>query len=216
MPVIGVGGGIASGKTTVCKFFEIWGAHIIDADLIGKDVVEKNPALLQELVRAFGHEILHDDGILDRRRLGQIVFQNQRAREKLNEIVHPALLSELTEKVKERLRENPEAVVVIDAALLLEWDLKSLLDALILVEASKEKRLERLVQSTGLTHKEARQRIQAQLHFKEKRNTADYILKNDLSLKELEAQTKVIWEKIVKIQNSKFEIPTFQSGKDIR
>lgn len=205
MPVIGVGGGIASGKTTVCKFFEKWGAHIVDADEIGKEVVEKNPALLKELSKVFGDGIFHDDGTLDRRRLGHIVFHNENARRKLNAIVHPTLLSELTQNVRERLGENREAVVVIDAALLLEWDLHSLLDVLLVVETTEEKQTERLIQAAGLTRKEAQDRIQAQSHFKEKRTKADFLITNNATVQELEEKAKEVWEKIktlkLKIKN---------------
>ena len=213
MPVIGVGGRIASGKTTVCKLFEKWGARIIDADGIGKDVVEKNPALLKELSRVFGNDIFHGNGTLDRRKLGQIVFQEQSAREKLNEIIHPALLSDLTAQITDRLRENPDAWIVIDAALLLEWDLSFLLDALIVIEACEEKQLERLIQCVGLSQEEAHDRIQAQSHFKGKSNTADFIITNNSTLQELEEKAKDVWEKIT--ENSKLKIQNPKSKRDI-
>ena len=207
MPVIGVGGGIASGKTTVCKFFETWGAHRIDADAVGKNVVEKDSALLKKLIAAFGRDILHENGTLDRRRLGRVVFQDPDARKKLNEIVHPALLSELTHRVQEHLRKDPKAAVVIDAALLLEWDLPSLLDTLVVVEAHEEKRLERLVQGAGLTSEEALDRIQAQAHFKEKRATADFVISNNSTLQTLEQEAKAVWGKIMGTQRPKAKIP---------
>ena len=214
MPVIGVGGGIASGKTTLCKLFEKWGGCIIDADTIGKDVVEKDPVLLNMLAETFGKDILHDNGTLNRRTLGHIVFQDQGARGKLNAIVHPALLSELTEKVRKELRDNPKAVVVIDAALLLEWDLQSLLDILIVVKTEEEKQLERLVQYLGFTHEEAQARIQAQSHFMEKTTTADFIITNNSTLHELEQKAKIVWNEILDIHNSKSQIQTRKKRMD--
>ncbi|MFQ6093187.1 MAG: dephospho-CoA kinase [bacterium] len=205
MSVIGVAGGIASGKTTVCKLFEKWGARIIDGDLIGKEVVDKDPALLEELIRAFGESILHQDGSLDRRRLGKIVFQDPLTRQRLNRIVHPALLAELAERVKQCQRENPKTMIVVDAALLLEWDLRPLLDRLIVVVAAEEKRMERLIRSVGLTPKEARDRIKAQSVLEAKTRSADYTITNNGSLQELEHQARAVWERIGKNLKSKIE-----------
>ena len=207
MPIIGVGGGIASGKTTVCKLFEKWGAHIIDADLIGKRVVDENPDLQKELARAFGEGIVSHDGSIDRRKLGKIVFQDQSSRKKLNEIVHPALLAELTRQVKEWQKEHPEATIVIDAALLLEWDLNFLLDMLIVVEADTTKRMERLVGHLGLTPEEASDRIEAQSNFEAKGSQADYSMTNNSTVEELEQQARIIWEMIMKNSKSKTHNP---------
>ena len=208
MPVIGVGGGTASGKTTVCKLFEKWGAHIIDADQIGKQVVDRNPGLQKQLALTFGEGILNHDTSLNRRELGKIVFQDQTARKKLNDIVHPALLAELTEHVKHWQGKEPKSVIVIDAALLLEWDLQSLLDALVVVKADKEIRRERLVKHVGLTPEEASDRIEAQSIFEAKSSSADYGITNNSTLDELEQQAQLVWKEILqnsesKIQNSK-------------
>ena len=202
MPVIGVGGGIASGKTTLCKLFEKWGAHIIDADLIGKEVVERNPRLLHELTSAFGDDILNEDGSLNRRKLGTIVFQDPQAREKLNRTVHPPLLAELTEQVNEWRKKNPMAIIVVDAALLLEWELNSLLDTLIVVEADEKTRLKRLINSAGLSPEEARARITAQSGFKAKSRLADHVITNDSSFEDLENQAKKTWKHFVAEQDN--------------
>ena len=210
MPVIGVGGRIASGKTTVCKLFEKWGAHIIDVDQIGKHVVDDNPDLQKQLIMVFGEGILNSDGLLDRRELGKIVFQDQSERTKLNEIVHPILLAELTKQVKECKKKKPNATIVIDAALLLEWDLESMLDTLIVVDTERKNQIERLVKDVGLTPEEAHSRINAQSHFGAKNSSADYIITNNSTLHELELQVKMVWERIIKNSKSKTQNPESQ------
>ena len=208
MPVIGVGGEIASGKTTVCKLFERWGAIIIDADVIGKQVVEKDAALLKKLVETFGQDIVDPLGNLDRRRLGKIVFANELSRKKLNEIVHPALLSELENQVRKWISSNPKTILVIDAALLFDWELGSLLDVMIVVKSTRKQRLERMVHYVGLTSEEAEDRISAQSHLESKSAQADYSITNNGHINDLERQAKEVWEKILQhskhnIQNSK-------------
>jgi len=211
MPVIGVAGGIASGKTTVCKLFEKWGATVIDADIIGKQVVEKDPNLLSKLVERFGDDIINHRGILDRRRLGNIVFKDQSARTQLNDMIHPALLSELKKQIGEWLTRNPDTIIIIDAALLLDWDLGSLVDLIIVVKSTSKQRMERLVKHVGLTPEEAENRIFSQSHLDSKSEQADYIMTNNGHITELEHQAEEVWEKIMKnpklnIQNSKLNI----------
>jgi dephospho-CoA kinase len=198
MPVIGVGGSIASGKTTVCRFFEKWGAHVIDADRIGKDVVDSNPSLLHTLVQTFGQGILERRGSLDRRKLGRIVFQDPSARQKLNSVVHPLLLLELRREVEEWQDKEPESVIVIDAALLLEWELGSLLDGLIVVQSDKGHRMERLTHDGRFTTHEAQERIKAQRHLDRRKMSADYVISNNTTIEDLERKAKTVWERIRK------------------
>jgi dephospho-CoA kinase len=225
MPVIGVAGGIASGKTTVCKFFERCGAIIIDADSIGRQIVETNPDLLRKLVETFNDEILDQQGRLDRRKLGNIVFRDDSSRKKLNDLVHPPLLQELRRQVDDCLSNNPRSIIIIDAALLLEWEWRSLLDVLIVVRSTSKQRQERLVKHVGLTPKEAEDRIFAQSDLESKGAGADYIISNNGTVSDLERQSQEVWDKMmenpkIQIHNSKSKnwnpIPTNHNKKGQR
>lgn len=195
--VIGVTGGIASGKSTVSRIFQRLGAEVIDADQVAREVVEKSPQVLARLVEAFGPEILQEDGSLDRRRLGTMVFGNPGALEKLNQITHPPILAELRRRIEE-LKVSGKFVVV-DAALLIECDFLSPLDWLVLVVADREKQVERLVNIVGLSEEEAWKRINSQLPLEEKKKFADIIIDNNGTLEDLGRQAKEVWCRMVRV-----------------
>lgn len=193
--VIGVTGGIASGKTTVSRVFERFGAEVIDADQLSREMVENDPAILDRLVASFGREILREDGSLDRRKLGRVVFGNRENLEKLNRTIHPPILAELTRRMEEA--KGSGKAVVIDAALLVECDFLSPLDKLVLVVTDREKQVERLVERVGLSEVEAQQRIDSQLGAEEKQGFADYIIYNNGSLEELEQRAEELWGRMI-------------------
>ncbi|MGB2696611.1 MAG: dephospho-CoA kinase [Candidatus Zixiibacteriota bacterium] len=194
MTVIGITGGIASGKTEVAKVFQRLGAKILSGDEIGKDVVERNPHLLKKLVKTFGNEILDSKKRLNRKNLARIAFSSKSLTKKLNQIVHPFLLKDLKEKIKSLKKRGYRKPVVIDAALIVEWDLQSKFDCLIFVDCSRQKRIKRLIQQKGYTRKEAEGRIKAQFPESKKRKQADFVIKNEGSLKELREKAKAFWE----------------------
>lgn len=198
MILIGITGGIASGKTEVALVFQKLGAEILSGDEIGKDVVDKNPQLLKRLVKTFGDEILDSKKRLNRKKLGKIAFSSPSLTEKLNRIVHPFLLENLKEKIESLRRKSDKKIVVVDAALIVEWGLQKKLDYLVLVDCSKEKRVKRLIKQRGYTRKEAEQRIKAQFPESKKRKHADFIIKNAGGLKELRTHARVLWRKILR------------------
>jgi dephospho-CoA kinase len=193
MLLIGITGGIACGKTEVAKVFQEKGAIVLSGDEIGKEVVEKSRAVLKELVSAFGEDILKSDGSLDRRRLGRIAFASEESRDKLNRIVHPHLLKELRKRIQNVEEDNPQAVVVIDAALIVEWGLEKELDHLIFVQSKREDNIRRLQKQKGYSEKEALDRIKSQLPERVKENKADMILRNDKGLAELRTAADGAW-----------------------
>ncbi len=197
MILIGITGGIASGKTEVALLFQKLVAEILSGDEIGKDVVEKNPQLLKKLVKAFGKEILTSKKRLNRKKLGKIAFSSPSLTEKLNRIVHPFLLENLKEKIESLRKKSDKKIVVVDAALIVEWGLQKKLDYLVLVDCSKEKRVKRLIKQRGYTRKEAEQRIKAQLPETRKRKHADFVIRNQGSLRDLRGRAKVLWGKIL-------------------
>lgn len=197
MLLIGITGGIASGKTEVAKVFQKKGAIVLSGDEIGKDVVEKNPALLKKLIKTFGKEILDSKKRLKRKKLGEIAFSSYPLTKKLNEIVHPYLLKNLKLKINNLKRKKHKGVVVIDAALIVEWGLEKDLDYLIFVDCPEKERIKRLIQKKTYTKKEAEQRIKAQLPEAEKRKRADFIINNKEGLKELRKKANSLWKNII-------------------
>ncbi|MDP2959949.1 MAG: dephospho-CoA kinase [candidate division Zixibacteria bacterium] len=200
MKIIGITGGIGSGKTEVAKIFKKLGAKILSGDEIGKEVVEKNSSVLKKLVKSFGYEILNRDKNLNRRKLGKIAFSTVENKDKLNKIVHPYLLSNVKKKIRE-YRKKEKGIVVVDAALIVEWGLQKDLDYLVLVEANLKNRLKRLKVNLGYSQKEALGRIKMQLKDKTRRKYADYIIRNDKDLKELRRKTVSLWKFICSEKN---------------
>ncbi len=199
MLLIGVTGGIACGKTEVCKVFQKKGATILSGDEIGKEVVEKNKKVLKELVRTFGEEILKKNRTLNRRKLGKIAFASKEAKDKLNEIIHPFLLGDLRKRVKSVRKKNPEAIVAIDAALMVEWGLEKELDYLIFVESKREDKIKRLRKEKGYTRREALDRIKSQLPEITKKRKADFVIRNDKGLAELRTKANRVWIHIISV-----------------
>jgi len=193
MLLVGITGGIACGKTEVAKVFQEKGAIVLSGDEVGREVVEKSRAVLEKLVRAFGEDILGSDGSLDRRRLGRIAFASEESGEKLNGIVHPHLLKELRRKIQKLEEATPEAVVVIDAALIVEWGLEKELDHLIFVKCEEDNKIKRLQKEKGYSEKEAVDRIKSQFPDKVKEEKADMIIRNDRGLAELRTAADGIW-----------------------
>lgn len=190
--LIGITGQIGSGKSEVARIFKKHGAFVLSADEIGREVVEKNPATLKRLVEAFGDNILSKTGRLRRRNLGEIAFASEEEKRKLNDIVHPALLRELENQA--RAASKKYDMVVIDAALLIDWKWDRKVDYTILIHASDKIKLDRLIRM-GYSWAEARSRIRSQLKYRELRKHSDFVVLNNKSLDSLELKVKKIVRK---------------------
>ncbi|UCD64043.1 MAG: dephospho-CoA kinase [Candidatus Zixiibacteriota bacterium] len=191
--VIGITGQIGSGKSTAAKFFKSHGAAVIDADRIGRQVVEGSRALLKQLVKSFGAEILTRLGNLSRKKLASLAFNDERSKRKLNRIVHPYLLKELNRQLAALSRQYE--IVVIDAALLLDWNLDRLVDIVILVHASEKLRLGRLARR-GISKADARARQKRQLTYAQYRARADFVVFNNDTPQKLHSKLRKILRRI--------------------
>ncbi|MDH4223637.1 MAG: dephospho-CoA kinase [candidate division Zixibacteria bacterium] len=196
MKIIGITGGIGSGKTEVAKIFKKLGAKVISADQLGKEVVEKNPQVLKKLVKTFGREILTEDKKLKRKRLGELAFSSVEKKDRLNKIVHPYLLSALRKKIRE-FKKKTSGILIVDAALIVEWGLQKELDYLILVESTLKNRLKRLMEYQGYSRKEALKRVRLQLNDKTRRKYANHIIRNNSDLKGLRRRVVLLWKKLI-------------------
>lgn len=179
--IIGLTGGIATGKSTVSKYLITKGYIVIDADIIAREVVEIGKPAYQDIVKAFGEEILNSDCTINRPKLGEIIFKNIEYREKLNNIVHPRVTEEMKRKVEEYLENNK--VVFLDIPLLIEGrsrieDRGLKFDEVWLVYSDEMTQLERLMARDNLSREQAYNRINAQMSIKEKKKYADVIIDN--------------------------------------
>lgn len=196
MKIYGLTGGTGSGKTVVAMCFAQEGIPVIDADLIGHKLIEPNGLAEKEVLEAFGKDI-YSEGKIDRGKLGNIVFSNPEALQKLNKIVHPLLMKELRSKC-EKLGVEGHEIVITDAAILADNGSKDKwINGLILVLASREKRCQRLIKERGLTKEDAYKRIDAQVAPELKTPLADWIIENDGSIEELERKTQTVIGEIV-------------------
>lgn len=196
MRVIGLTGGIASGKSTILKMFQEKNIPIIDADVVAREVVKKESPVLKCIAKEFGEIVLNDDGTLNRRKLGEIVFENKENLKKLNSITHPAIIRNIREKLTELTNEGND-YCVIDAALLIESGLVELTDKVILVYANREIQLSRLLERDKLSLLEAKNRIESQSSFEEKKKYADHIIDNSGEIEYTKTQFNKILQEIL-------------------
>jgi dephospho-CoA kinase len=173
---VGLTGSIAVGKSYVSTVLMELGCHVVDADLLARNVVEPGTPGLSAVVEAFGAEVLHEDGTLNRSHLGAIVFGDSEKRERLNGILHPLIISSQDEQLHCMEQQDPLGVVVVDAALMIESGGYRRFDKLIVVHCRPEIQLERLIKRDKLSHEEARRRIAAQMSQEEKMSYADYLI----------------------------------------
>jgi len=188
MFVLGVTGGIGSGKTTVAGLFAARGARVLDADVIVRELYEGGE-LPEAIAERFGADVLAPDGSVDRGALGRVVFEDPAARRDLEALVHPAVRRAVLARLARWRREGWGGLVVLDAALLVESELAYPLDALLVVVAPEERRLERL-ERRGVAREEALRRMRAQAGDAEKRARADHVIENTGTLEDLEREVE--------------------------
>ncbi|MFJ5687786.1 dephospho-CoA kinase [Streptomyces sp. NPDC093099] len=188
---LGLTGGIGSGKSEVSRLLTSYGAVLIDSDRIAREVVEPGTPGLAAVVAEFGPGVLTPDGALDRTKLGAIVFGDPDRLRALNAIVHPLVRARSAEL---ETAAGPDSIVVHDVPLLVENGMEALYDLVVVVDASPETQLDRLVRLRGMAESEARKRMEAQAGRERRRAAADVVIDNDGPLEELEPQVRRVWQ----------------------
>ena len=196
MLLVGLTGNIASGKSTVAQLLSERGATIIDADVLARRAVERGSAAFEAIVRRWGTSVLAPDGHLDRAALRRVVFGNPRELEALNDIVHPEV-ERLRQQRTDEARARGDRVVVCDIPLLFEKKMVDRFERIILVDAPRPLRLERLVMDRGLRETEAMDMIAAQMPAELKRARADFVSDNAGTLTELEHRVAEVWSALL-------------------
>jgi dephospho-CoA kinase len=203
MLIVGLTGGVASGKTAVSRVLREEGAYIIDADQIARELVQPHKPAWNELVRAFGKEILQEDGSIHRRKLADKVFTDPEQRKVLNQILHPRIKEEMDRRTKEIGQRDPEAIVVIDAPLLVELGVYRQVDQLIVVTSTQMQQMERLKERDGRSPEEALRLFSSQMPVEEKVKLADFVIRNEGSLEETKKRAKEVFKELKKVMLQK-------------
>ena len=195
--LVGLTGGIATGKSTVSAMFAHLGAKVVDADLLAREVVMPGQRAHREIVEAFGPEVLQADGALDRKRLGAIVFADAGKRKRLEEITHPAIRTRQQRILSVYEEEAFEGIVIWDVALLIETGGAKSMDRVVVVIADEAIELSRLVAREGFSEEEARRRIASQMPLAEKVKVADHVIDNSGSRSETERRVGQVYRALL-------------------
>lgn len=198
---VGLTGGIATGKSFVLSVLRELGCEVMDADQTAREVVEPGQPAFAEIVAHFGQEVVGEDGKLNRGKLGAIIFNNPAEREKLNSIVHPRVFEAQARWMAEVERRNPLAIVVIDAALMIETGSYRRFDKVVVVHCDPDIQLQRLMERNNLTQEEAMARISSQMPSAEKLKFADFAINTSLGFDDTRRQIESLYEQLRKFES---------------
>jgi len=196
---VGLTGGLASGKTFVGQALEELGCRVLQADEIGRQVMEPGGEAFAEIVQEFGPEILAPDGSIDRKRLAGIVFEDPERLAALNRLVHPWVIRRENDWLERLAEEDPRAIAVVEAAVMIEAGTHKRFDRLIVAACSQEQQIERAVQRGGMTREEALARIRRQIPLEEKIKLADFVIDTGGTREQTLQQVREVYEALRRI-----------------
>ncbi|MDH7602231.1 MAG: dephospho-CoA kinase [Armatimonadota bacterium] len=195
--VIGVTGGIASGKSTVLEMLRKRGAETLSADQVARQILARGEPAYHEVLERFGTAVIDADGNINRSRLAEIVFADEQARHDLNRITHPRIIERIRSAIEEfRKGTDGNGVLAVEIPLLYECGLEDIVDCVLVVAAEQGIQVHRLTTRTGITSEEALRRINSQMPMSEKVRRADFVVWNNGSLQELEQAVDEFWKKV--------------------
>lgn len=196
MIVVGLTGGVATGKSSVARLFQDCGAIVVDADVLAREAVEPGRPAWRDIVRVFGKKVLQSDRTLDRRTVGRIVFGNRAKLKQLSAIVHPRVAREQNRLTREIARKEPDAVIIYDAPVLIEAGAHKRMDKIIVVVADQATQLKRLCNRSHFSRAEALRRIRSQLPLAQKIKLADYVIDGTLSFEQTKNEVQRIYAQL--------------------
>jgi dephospho-CoA kinase len=194
---VGLTGGIASGKSTVSRIFASFGAKVLDADEVAREVLLPGQPAWTKLRRAFGQEFFHSDGTVKRKQMRKLVFADPEKRSQLNAIVHPEVMKEINRRSEILSSSVQTGVLLVDVPLLLEVGVANRFDKVVVVYVSKSVQINRLQQRDGISEEEAKQALKAQMALSKKVEQADYVIDNSGTLEETQAQVQRVWQELL-------------------
>lgn len=203
MPIIGLTGGIATGKSAVSEMLRKHSAHIIDFDVLSRVVVEPDLPAWKDIVDFFGESVLNEDRTLDRVKLGDIVFDDEEKRRQLQGFIYPRLFEEYSRQIEEIREKDPNAIIIVDVPLLIEIRLQNMFEKIIVVYASEEQQLQRLIERDGFSREDATKRLEAQMPIEEKLKHADYVVHNTTSLENARIEVENIYKELQRLNRLK-------------
>lgn len=198
--IIGLTGGIASGKTLISTYLQELGAVVIDADKLSRQVVSPGSPALKDIRDYFGNAVIDQNGLLNRKELAKIIFGSDSAREKLNSIIHPRILELIQKRIKEYKESGQVLVVIIDAPLLIEAGMTAMVNQVWVVAVSPEEQLRRLMKRDNLTKEEALDRLKSQMPLSEKIKHADLVIDNSGDKEVTLRSVHAIWKELIEGQ----------------
>ena len=200
MVIIGLTGGIGSGKSSVAEMFKDEGAYVIDFDYLARVVVEPDTPAWRDIVVYFGQEILSPDRTLNRSKLAEIVFSDAQSRKALEGFTHPRIFEKRDTLLKDIKKKDPKAIVIVDVPLLFELSLNKKFDKVILVYVSRDVQIKRAVKRSVLAKEEVEKRLKAQINIEKKKVLSDYIINNEGSLKDTREQVRKVIHELRKLK----------------
>ena len=200
---IGLTGGIGSGKTAVSDQFQRLGINIIDTDIISRELMSHDQAVLNKVIEVFSDKVLDSKGAVDRKKMAQIVFSNKEQKQQLENILHPAIRNEVKQQIQSfSLHKNPPKYLIVVIPLLLETGFTDLIDRILVVIAEENIRVERIKQRDNRTLDEIRAIISSQVNDEKRIRAADDIIENNNNFKQLESQVRILHKKYLQLSSS--------------
>lgn len=200
--LIGLTGGIASGKSVVAHMLEEMGAYAVDFDILARRVVEPERPAWKKIVDYFGNDILQNNGGIDRKRLSEIIFGNSEKRKKLEGFTYPLIAGEFIRQVDEIASNDPDAIIQAVVPLLVEARMQALFHKIVVVYIPREKQIKRLMERDGISKKHAINILNSQMHIDEKIGWADFVINNENSIEETKKQVHDLWDKLRDLQKA--------------
>jgi dephospho-CoA kinase len=196
--IVAVTGGMGSGQSTVCSFFEEWGCMVLNADVEAKRVIQKNQALQSDLKKTFGNDIFFRNRRLNTKRLAEIAFSDELQTRKLNQLVHPRMVESIIEKMEKARFSGKYPIIIVDAALVYEISIERNFDYVIVVNAPVTIRQKRVFQRDNISRQEFNDRISKQIKLEEKVRWADFVIDNKKSVEDLKKNSRKVFDILMK------------------